>query len=260
MKLDFKVSTFGNSQTKTSVDANGKTIAEKIKGALEDSIITVTGAKVLEKSTEQKERTIYMAAVFFQRVVSRTPVDEDYTFVYNGKELSHEKDDDVVREAWTISVENKTFTAKDFMTSGVTFDKFNDKGEIDTIYKALRENVDFRKKLNIVINNKHKRCAELEFGEYEKDGTIKRGEKYSHGVTNGYSVQAPYGMKRITIAECNQMKVSSSTEKLIKSYAQSSNRLKKVPSQSKMKRLKSLIKNKTHLSKNDIEAVEKVYE
>lgn len=64
-------------------------------------------------------------------------------------------------------------------------------------------------------------------------------------------------MLRITQAEFGRIKLSSSTEKLIREYVRRSARVTKIPSKSKVKRLRSLIENRTHLSNSDIDSIER---
>jgi hypothetical protein len=99
----------------------------------------------------------------------------------------------------------------------------------------------------------------LEYGEYKNDGTLKKGEKYYHGVEGGYSVQAPAGMLRITQAEFQKMTLTMSTRKLIQSYVQRSQRTLKNPSPSKMKELKRILGNKNRFTEEEASAIERIY-
>lgn len=262
MNMTFRTVTHGASGIEQNVNSNGKVSVKKWETGLEDCLVRIAAASVSESYLVERERTLYMAAIFFQRVVSRTPVDEDYLF-WNKKKDDldfHKADDDAVREAWELNSAGtgSGFTAKDFMDAGVSFDKFNSKSDIDRIYRLISDRFAGYEKVSIFIENHHKRFSQLEFGEYLHDGDLKKGSKYYHGVERGYSVQAPYGMLRITQAEFGQMKLSESTEKMIKSYVNRSQRLQKIPSQAKVKRLRSLMKDKTHLSNSDIESVESI--
>jgi hypothetical protein len=203
-----------------------------------------------------------MAAVFFQRVVCRTPVDEDYYYQdKNGDLKIHNKDDDAVRDAWLASYNNRKITAKQMREAGITFDKFNDEGEIRAIYEMFREAFIMGNKniLTVHIDNEHERFPMLEYGEYKNDGTLKKGEKYYHGVEGGYSVQAPAGMLRITQAEFQKMTLTMSTRKLIQSYVQRSQRTLKNPSPSKMKELKRILGNKNRFTEEEASAIERIY-
>lgn len=255
MRLAFNVISRENSRIAQYVNENGKVVTEKkISNAFSNQLVQIASSVISENSAIEKERTLYMAAVFFQRVVNRTPVDEDY-FFYDKKSNDmkvHKADNDSVRDSWKISGSGFSFFANDFKELGVSFDEFNNKSEIDKIYEIIRVGARDSKSFFVTISNKHKRFSQLEFGEYLHDGDLKKGKKYYHGVADGYSVQAPYGMLRITQAEFGKIKLSSSTEKLIKSYVNRSKRTTKIPSESKLKRLRSLIENKTHLTGSDI--------
>lgn len=252
----------GASQIDQYTGSNGKVAAEKIAGAIEDEMIAVKGRALLVSAKTQRERTLFMAAVFFQRVVSRTPVDEDYYFQNKKGDLEiHHKDDDAVRDAWVASYNNRSITAKQMREAGITFDKFNDESEIRAIYAMFREAFIMGSK-NIVtvhIDNNHERFPMLEYGEYEHDGSLKKGDKYYHGVEGGYSVQAPAGMLRITQAEFQKMTLTMSTRRLIQSYVQRSQRTLKNPSPSKMKELKRILGNKTKFGENEVSAIERIY-
>lgn len=265
VSFKLKIKHQGSSQTDSYVGKDGNLVTKKFAGAIEDSVVAMRGSAIAETAVIQRERTLFMAAVFFQRVVNRTPVDEDYFFAgKNGDLQVHKADDDSVRDFWVARYNNRKITAKQLRESaGVSFDIFNDEGEIRAIYEQFRQAFIQNKDRNILsvrIENDHERFAQLEYGEYLHDGEPKRGEKYYHGVERGYSVQAPYGMLRITQAEFEQMTISTSTDRLIKTYVQKSQRTRKVPSQSKMKELKRVIGDRTHLSNDDIKAVERIYE
>ena len=263
VSFKLKIKHQGSSRIDQYTGKDGKIISKKIAGAIEDDVYAIGGRRLLESAETNRERTLYLAAVFFQRVVSRTPIDEDYYYTdKNGDLQIHHKDNDVVRYSWTASYNNRKITAKDFIGMGLTFDRFNDEGEIRKIYEAFRQAfIQGKGKKNIRavhIDNTHERFPMLEYGEYEHDGSLKRGEKYYHGVSNGYSVQAPRGMLRITQAEFESMSLNMSTNRLIKEYVRRSQRINKIPSESKMKEVKRVMK-KRRVTDEDIEIIEKAY-
>lgn len=264
MAVVFKLKTkhLGASHVEQYTGKNSKVVSEKFAGAIEDEITAVKGRTFLIAAKTQRERTLFMTAVFFQRVVCRTPVDEDYYFMDKDGELKiHNKDDDAVRDAWYVSYNNRKITAKQLRESGITFDKFNDEGEIRAIYEIFRSLFAMGNKriLSIHVNNEHERFPMLEYGEYKNDGEIKKGDKYYHGVEGGYSVQAPAGMLRITQAEFEKITMNMSTRKMINTYVQRSQRTLKVPSPSKLKELKRILGNKTSFNDEDISAIERIY-
>ena len=264
MAVVFTIKTkhLGASLTEQYTGKDGKVAAKKFAGAIEDEITAVKGRTFLVAAKTQRERTLFMSAVFFQRVVCRTPVDEDYYYMDKDGNLKiHNKDDDAVRDAWVISYNNRKITAKQMREAGITFNKFNDEGEIRAIYEMLRSAFVMGDKriLSIHVNNEHERFPMLEYGEYKHDGEIKKGFNYYHGVEGGYSVQAPAGMLRITQAEFEKITMNMSTRKMIKTYVQRSQRTLKNPSPSKLKELKRIMGNKTSFNENDLSAIERIY-
>lgn len=253
----------GASRIEQYTDRDGKAFSESIAGAIEDRIAAVAGSKIVEEKEKSRSRTLFLSAVFFQRVVSRTPLDEDYYYTdKDGNLVIHNKDDDVVRDCWVASYNKRKVTAKQFRDAGLTFDVFNDESEIRAIYdvfcKTFIQGKGNRNIKSIRIENTHERFPMLEYGEYQHDGDLKRGELYYHGVVGGYSVQAPYGMLRITEAEFETMSLNMGSDELIKSYVKRSQRLNKIPSASKMKELKKII-NKGHIRESDLDAIERIY-
>ncbi len=262
VSFKIKIKHQGSSRVDQYTGKDGKVVTEKIAGAIEDDVYAVAGRRIFESAVVNRERTLFLAAVFFQRVVSRTPIDEDYYFMNAKGDLEiHHKDDDVIRDFWTASYNNRKVTAKQLREAGLTFDNFNDEGEIRKIYEIFRKAFIIYENKNIKtihIDNTHERFPLLEYGEYAADSEKKRGEKYFHGVEGGYSVQAPRGMLRITQAEFETMSLNMSTNKLIKEYAKRSQRVNKIPSESKMRELKRIMK-KRHLRDEDIETIERIY-
>jgi len=261
--FNVRIKAQGASRIEHFTDKSGKAFAKTIAGAIEERVATAMGSAIVEEMEKNRARTLFLSAVFFQRVVNRTPLDEDYYYMNKKGELAiHNKDDDVVRDCWVASYNNRKITSKQLRESGLTFDTFNDEGEIRQIYevfsKAFIQGKGKRNINSIKIENTNERFPMLEYGEYQADGDIKRGELYYHGVEGGYSVQAPHGMLRITEAEFETMSLNMSSDDLIKNYVSRSQRTKKVPSASRMEELKRII-NKGHLKESDLDAVERMY-
>ena len=257
-----KVKHYGASQIEQYVTKKGKVFTEVIKGAIENDVVNVAGRNILATAKQRRERTLFMAAVFFQRVVNRTPKDECYVFEKrNGSEEVHSPDGDYVRNAWTASYNHRKVTAEQLIDAGLTFKDFNDETEIRKIYEVFKKAFVQNKKniLQIHIENNHERFPMLEYGEYRKDSReIKRGEWYSHGVRGGFTVQAPHGMLRITEAEFQTM-VLNNKSKFISEYLNKYGAEEKVPSKQKMEELKKIIMNKSHLYEEDLSVIERIY-
>ena len=76
-----------------------KVMMEEMQGNFaRGAIVTLTRA-----SEQQAMRSLIIAAIFFQRVVSRTPYDEEYTYQGKTKIITHEPDKDYTRDYWEIS-------------------------------------------------------------------------------------------------------------------------------------------------------------
>lgn len=254
----------GSSHFDTYVGKNSKSVIKRMRGAIEDEIIDVKGRALLVSAKTQRERTLFLSAVFFQRVVNRTPLDEDYYmgFDKHGDPIIHHADNDRVRDSWYASYNNRKVTAKQLMEQGVTFTKFNDSNDIHKIYEVFRNAfvMTDKKILSIHIDNDHERFPMLEYGEYAHEGkSLHQGEKYYHGVKGGYSIQAPVGMLRVTQAEFQNMTITMSTRKLIKEYVERSQRTTKIPSEDKLKKLRRVIGDKTVFTNVEWEEVERIY-
>jgi len=259
----------GSSEVDTYIGNDGEVVSRLIEGAMENTVVDLTGKMVVLKGLEASERALYLNAIFFQRVVSRTPVDEDYITEINerGKPVMHKADNDFIRDYWTASYNRKSITAKYLMDScGCTFEKFNDKDEVEKIYQEFRKFLGkstsaffkgTRTLRGVHIENTHpdkKRYARLEYGEYEKDGSIKRASR-PHGVKGGYSIQAPAGMYRVTEAEMMSGSFNVPTDKLM-SYQ---SRVTKIKSKEQLKELNKYLKGKRKLTVSDIGKIARMY-
>lgn len=185
------------------------------------------------------EQRLHIFAVFFQRVVSRTPLDEKYTWYQENPETgnmvkkTHKPDKGVhsaARYDWFITDGNKTVSASDFPKK--YFDVVNDKAAIEAIEKKFKSSFAPRlAKTNaetalktleqLYIKNDNPHYYVLEFGggyRWPKNGEIKDGPKYQHGVENEHSVQAPVGMYRITEMELQRESNRKVTTNLAKRY------------------------------------------
>ena len=185
------------------------------------------------------EQRLHIFAVFFQRVVSRTPLDEKYTWYEenpktgNMVKKTHKPDKGVhsaARYDWYITDGEKKVSANDFPKK--LFDVVNDKKAIEEIEKKFKSSFAPRlaktnasKALNVLdllyIKNDNPHYYVLEFGggyRWPKNGEIKDGPKYQHGVENEHSVQAPVGMYRITEMELQRESNRKVTTNLAKRY------------------------------------------
>ena len=254
-KFNLKLRHLGASQFDVSSSKDGKVIANKITGEIENIAYNAAGQMIAEKTEEATKRNLFLSAMFFQRVVARTPRDETYiTGVNNrGKLTAHKADDDYVQDCWTASYGNSKITAKELRENcGCEFLKFNDRTEVKKIYEQFLKMLGNRAVASgkatlrsVNIENTHERFPMLEYGEYEHDGTIKSGEHYKHGVKNGYSIQAPVGMLRLTQQEFEDTAFNISTEDLMMNARKWQRGLKKAGS---FESVKKVLKGKSKIS------------
>lgn len=251
----------------------GKKIAQIIGRKLEEDVVKVVAPKVVEKVWEHNERVITQIALFFQRVVSRTPKDERY-FNYNNKRV-HTPDDDFVWKHWKIRYWGKELSVLDITVTDMYFleSRFSDKNAIEIVKNAIirklfRGEENFLKRKakirNIRIENDHPRFAMLEYGTYKIPARrISKGLESYHGIQNGYSVQAPYGMLRITQAEIANMSTKEIDSWCNETFEDKKINVSKVPSKAEMKKLVKIMTqngiSKRHLSNKDIDAIMEVY-
>lgn len=255
----------------TSVRKRGseeKEIAQLVTTSLREKIAVIAGGAVVQSVLKHNEQVLFKVAMFFQRVVTRTPKDERYHLKTGGY---HIPDDDYVWKHWIIRYWGKQVTAEELGEVFFCGDKgiFNDKGTINMLANMIIEKLFggydkfFSKRFrirSIRIENVHPRFAMLEYGGYQCGDTKEPSKgSYWHGVQNGYSVQAPYGMLRITQAEMESMSMTD-FDKYMKNFNFYNKNVTRIPSKSKMKRLVKLIEGRTHLSNKDIDAITEVYE
>lgn len=193
-------------------------------GFIEQAIPALYGAAMKQR----RAQCDYFGA-YFQHLVSRTPEDENYTYKVDiiskkGKLLRsnvtrhHTKDKDVIKKDWVIEGFSAgggslgVIKADDIALSGC-FDKFGDKSSTNIVSSVMYDRwLKSNKKMlaSVKVKNVNPRFSLLEYGEYEVKNHGKNKDssnKYWHGTTaDGYSVQAPQGMLRITNAEFEYMR------------------------------------------------------
>lgn len=192
--------------TKSLKTDNAKTALEAFSNSILNNVLKVTINQAGARLTTQKERDLTVTATFFQRVCARTPLDEEYEYA---KGRVHTPDDNQCRYDWYIEKKGKRVTAGDIHDSySDVFDTVNNAQSIKAIETYLK--FEFGNAIyeddEFIIGNNNDHFAILEYGGYDKDGTIKEGPEYEHGVKNKHSVQAPVGMYRITRMELEALK------------------------------------------------------
>lgn len=209
-------------QPKDAVKANATFCQEIEKRAIKESVNQVS------KFVRWKNRqALEIVATFFQRVCSRTPIDEDYTFMYINTKgeshlIKHNADKVTCRYDWFIELNGKRVYASDIQGAySDVFDTVNNKSSIEGVKTYLQfefgsDIVKQKEGLPFVIGNENYYFATLEYGGYKKDSEAKAPSKKApegHGVLNKHSVQAPTGMLRITQMELERL-FSESTAKV----------------------------------------------
>ncbi len=254
-------------------EEDGQKISKLITTSIKDEVAVIVGEAVTNSIFMYNMNVLFRVAMFFQRVVSRTPKDERY---YRKDGRLHKPDDDYVWKYWTISYGSKSITAAemgehlfDNADDKVSGNHFNNETMIKWVQGEIEDrlfgggiNIYNRKRRirSIRIENTHPRFAMLEYGGYKCADTPEPAKAdYWHGVQNGYSVQAPYGMLRITQAEIESMSIKD-INRYLKQFRSYNKGVTRIPSKAKMKRLRYLIKDKTHLSARDIDAITEIYD
>ena len=270
-----RVRTQGTSQQRPYVGKDGKKFNDILIGALETQVLDFTGRMVTKTGLKASQRVLWLSAIYFQRVIARTPRDEDYSYKDEKGNIHYHKDDgDYIQDYWVAKYWRfPGITAKYLREScGCTFEVFNDPKEIEIIYNEFekvffgkansraRKGESTLKGIRIYCDypkdEQHElRYKLLEYGGYVGDGIIKQGDNYYHGVANKHSVQAPRGMLAITNAE-----YESGQFKVTKRRAKNENLIKySGPTQKMTEELKRIIGNKSKLSDADVNKIMELY-
>lgn len=193
---------------------------------------------LVTKGTSEILGVINCASIVFQRLVARTPLDEEYDYVNVNKlrdmihsvsggesfDMSevvehHIPDNNRIRDHWRLTININGATAADVFAKDFDdkiFDEPNDLKSINEVASKISSQFDthFRGRdkgmsfdFDIVFTNNSDHFAKLEYGRYKKSKNgIKQGEKYQHGVDDtGYVIQAPNGFYRKSLLELNAM-------------------------------------------------------
>lgn len=237
-----------------------KEYGKHISEVVDTSVVGLSVKETLGKSAVlTKKRIIKLAAVFFDRVCSRTPMDENYkgtlikevtdktTGEKTSREISieHHADKDFCRMDWEIQIGPRKITSFELWRSNNSlFEKYNNSKDIDYIADYFEYNfkgVDLRYFDTLQIENMNDHFATLEYGRYKKAETqIFSGRKYEHGVKNHHSVQAPQGMLRETLVELDRISQGSRVKSLSRRYR--NQRTSKTLNETQLKSLSNAVK------------------
>lgn len=217
------------------------------------------------------DRQVYIMATFFQRVVSRTPLDEKYLVTVTRKDgttrtFRHKIDTIVCQDDWYITDGKTKMTAKQMKAiDDRMFLNVNDKYAITQIRKILKEKFDVTGDTEFEVGNDNPHFQLLEEGNsrWMNDGMTAgkdwRGKPKNeaiyreHGVKNMHSIQAPVGMWRISLAELELMKQSSATSPLTSRYRPQIGRtMTKPPNRKKLAEFARLLESRGDIAYKDI--------
>lgn len=225
-----------------------KTIVDECESVVSKAcIMAAKGAQ--ERTNDQK---IYIAAMFFQWVVSRTPLDEKWV---DSKGRVHNPDDNVVKKDWHISYGNAKFNYNDFPGC---FETFNDTESIKQIARIMSSRINTKRTIRTFkVRNDNDHFKDVEYGTYTFDSkeikTSDSGRK--HGVINKFSVQAPRGMLRYTEAELDWIVNYSGmiSKQGLLARAESLRNMKQIPDKRRTKAIFNYMKTKKKLKESDLE-------
>lgn len=200
---------------KTVETKDVKKASQLLADEIEKRTVKIVVPKISQSMKVVVNRSVAVAATFFQRVCARTPIDADYTYIdKKGNEHEHKADDIQCRMDWYLDCNGVKITARELndLKDGI-FNKYNDKDSIDFIRDIILDkimNLDINR-IDVSIGNENPYFATLEYGGYDvSDSKIKMdSDGIKHGIKNSHSIQAPVGMLRITQMELSSMVASN---------------------------------------------------
>lgn len=137
---------------------------------------------------------------------------EVYTYKRKRKR-HHTPDKDSVRLSWNLHYKGRTFTSKELEERCMNcFAKKADPASIESIAQYIHSKTKDSPltNVNFTYDNSNKRWEWLEYGGYTSKNSgpysgARYGSLYQHGVTNGFSWQAPKGYVRVAEALWNSL-------------------------------------------------------
>lgn len=227
-------------------------------------------SKNIEKAYEDQ---VSIIATFFQRLISRTPVDEKYeriiiTKTGEKKVIKHKPDGEKCREHWFIE-DTKTgdkIYSKRFIKGPDSFNVVNNSTEINEIKEAVKRKFPIKKYLDeepvFAVGNDSKHFERIEYGysQWKNDTSPVIGAPIGreHGVKNRHSVQAPVGMLRITEAELESIRRRPSFRSLRSRY-KGGLRTNVTPSDKKLEEFYKILKRGHRIKYADIKRYLEMY-
>lgn len=240
-------------------EKGGRRIGNDLREAMDVTMGEFLVDKIKDSIAEANIMNWRVIATFFQRVVARTPIDEDYWVKYSsGGSKNHKRDENSCKLDWYIQIGRKKIYVDEIIQSnGNVFEKYNDKQSIQTLEVYFSSVFGDTKFGNITANigNDNPHFAVLEYGGIKgKPNKETRGinnppdllseeEGQLHRMKNGRSIQAPYGMLRITEAELDSIVLAAKRGKYNKGGMGITSFSKKPSRETAMKIIKTLKKS-----------------
>lgn len=206
----------GRNSLTITVSHNGTKRKVTTTSEIREEITKVICKPVISMVADSYEKGLikafYVAATFFQRVIARTPLDENYTYRDGkGKIRSHHKDEDVAKYDWYITDGTKTIMSKEIIEAGADCLEIDKESDIKYIADLFIKSFGL-KDTTLIVGNANEHAGVLEYGGgygWLADSTPKQGNGEGaigllHGVKNSHSIQAPVGMFRISLAELEE--------------------------------------------------------
>lgn len=264
--LTMKVPKRGTHSLKTTHGSFGTVLSDY----LEKAAMNLEVKGIIHAGESMNIHKLYTAAVFFQRVVTRTPVDEPYSYggtdSVTGKEgtWEHVPDEDYTRNHWRASYGNSVVTAKEITDmKSDAFSVLSDKEDVSMIFDLFYSKFIPRNGAilhNITITNDSDKFSLLEYGEYRKtSSTKKEGEgefHYEHGITNSHAAHAPRGMLRVTEAEFDE--ISQLADGKVREYEKLGHRDLPDMTDEQLEMIIPFLKGRKVFRSNDIERIMKM--
>lgn len=244
----------------TIKNPTAKQATELLRDGVQQTFAKVAYQEISKSVTVAKDRLLMILATFFDRVVSRTPMDENYvsqSMTSDGeiKYKEHKADGNFVRYDWQITCGEDRIISGDLM-DGQIFKTYNSKGDINMLFWLFKEKFG-NKKLSelqsIWISNFNDHFATLEYGGYETEDHFSGKGEREHGVANQHSIYAPNGMLRITEMELESIAASTAKTSLSKRYRQQ--RTNQVLSKGRIDKLINIVMRSGTLSLGDLDTL-----
>lgn len=243
LTYSFTTSTGSRRKTNTPLII-GNTVSSKVISKAKTETVMREVSEEINLGVYKLKGFIKVVAITFQRLIARTPMDEDYDYL-NFRKMAklisygikfseqdvverHIADNDVARFDWvaTIKIGSYVLNVKAKRFENLNFKEINDAQEIKIIYNYMIDhlkrdgikltNKGFSLSLSVDYKNNNSHFKTLEMGGYKRENSLHEpyeGTFFLHGITGHFSVQAPAGIYRVTMAEFEESIAKVETKK-----------------------------------------------